>query len=47
MMPSIVPNHSPKTTHLAFMGALGYPVQVYRLSTEGAVSRHFIIPVTV
>ena len=42
-MPSIVPDHDPNTTYLAHMGVLGYPAQVYRLSTEGTVTRHLII----
>ena len=47
MMPSTVLNHGPNTTHLALMGVPGYPPQVYGLSTEGAVSRHLIILMTV
>ena len=47
MIPSTVPNHGPNTTHLALMGVLGYPAQVYGLSTEGAISRHLRIFVTI
>ena len=47
MMPSTVPNHSSNTTHLTLMSVLGYPAEVYKLFTEGAASRHLIIPVTV
>ena len=47
MMSSIVPNHDPNTTHLAFMSLLDYPAQVYELSTKTAASRHIINPVTV
>ena len=43
MMPSTVPNHSPNTTHFAHMGTLGYPMQVYRLSTKGVTSCHLMI----
>ena len=42
-MPSTVPDHGPNTTHLAHMGVLGYPTQVYGLSTKGAATRHLII----
>ena len=45
-MPSIVPDHSSNTTHLAYMGVLDYSAHVYELSTEGATYRHLIIPVT-
>ena len=47
MLPCTVPNRGPNTTHLALMDVLGYPAQVYWLSSEGATSRHLIIPVTV
>ena len=47
-MPSPVLNHGPNTSHLANMGVLDYyPAQVYGLSTEGATTRHLIIPVTI
>ena len=46
-MPSIIPNHSPNTIHLAHIGKLGDPTQVYGLSIEGAISRHLTIPVTI
>ena len=46
-MPSPVLDHSPNTTHLANMGVLDYPAQVYGLSIEGAVTCHLIIPVTI
>ena len=44
MMSSTIPNHSPNTTHLAVMGVLGYSAQIYRLSIEGATSRHLKSP---
>ena len=47
MKPFIVPNHDPNTTHLAHMSLLGYPTQVYKPSTEGVISCHLIIPVTI
>ena len=47
MVPSPVLDHSPNTTHLSNMGVLDYLVQVYRLFTEGAATRHLIIPVTI
>ena len=43
MMPSIVLDHGPNTIHLAHVDVLGYLMQVYGLSTEGATTRHFII----
>ena len=43
----IVPYHGPNITHLAHMDVLGIFVQDNGLSTEGATSRHLIIPVTV
>ena len=43
-IPYIVPDHSPNITHLAHMGMLGYPVQVYGLSTKGAATCYLIIP---
>ena len=46
-MPPTVLHHGPNTTHLAYMVVLGYPAQVYRLSTEGTASRHLIIPMTI
>ena len=47
MMSSTVSNHGPNTIHLVLLGVLSYPVQVYSLSTEGATSRHLIIPMTI
>ena len=47
IMSSTVLNHSPNIIHLALMVVLGYLALVYGLSTEGAASRHLIIPVTV
>ena len=47
MIPPTVPNYGLNTTHLALMDILGYPTQVYGLSTEGVVSRHLIILVIV
>ena len=41
------PNHSPNTIHWDHMGILGYPAQVYGLSTEGVASHHLIIPVII
>ena len=46
-IPSIIPNHGLNTTHLAYVGVLGYPTQVYGLSIEGVASRHLIISVTI
>ena len=45
-MPSTVLDHGPNTTHLAYMGILGYLAKVYGLSTEGAAIRHLINPMT-
>ena len=47
MMSSSVPKHGPNTTCLAYISVLGYHAQVYELSTEGATSRHLIIPMIV
>ena len=46
-MLSPVLNHGPNTTHLADISILDYPAQVYGLSTEGVVTHHLIIPVTI
>ena len=46
MMPHTILYHSPNTTHLAYIGVLDYPAQVYGLSIEGAASRHLIISMT-
>ena len=46
-MPSSVLDHGPNMTHLADMGVLDYPAQVYGLSTKCVVTRHLIILVTI